>query len=127
LLRAVKDTLLLQFAQYIGDCLDGDPDRTVTRCAGIYRAVAANPIAPETAFTAELEQRWRQEIELLSRSTPATADLQRCHKLLATNGKTRFCTDECRFATLQIEKQVQEPGDIAVKQRRYRRREKQAE
>jgi hypothetical protein len=127
LLRAVKDTLLIQFAEYVGDRLDGTSTYVVTRCEGLQRATAGNHVACEAVYPQELEQQWRQEIPLLRHITPATAELVRCSNLLASNGKSRFCTDECRFATFQLEKQVQEPGDIAVKQRRNRRREKQAE
>jgi hypothetical protein len=128
LLRAVKDSLLIQFAEYVGNALDGTADKVVSRCEGLKRKTTLRALPPEATCGEEGEQRWREELPLLRRNTPATADLERCPNLFAGTSKTKFCSDTCRFATFQISKQVEEPGYLAAKQRRYRRRqEKQAE
>jgi hypothetical protein len=126
LLRAVKDSLLVQFAEYVGDTLDGTASHVVSRCEGTYRRSTVDTCV-SSGYTPEMDATWRDEIPLLARSTPATVDIERCTNLFAGNPKTRFCGDACRFATLQIAKSVQEPGDLTAKQRRRRRAEKQAE
>lgn len=76
LLRAIKDTLLVQFAEYIGDVLD----------------------APEQAnvFTCEA-----------------------CSLLFVAKSKGRFCSDACRFDTIQLPTQVEK-----MPKRRLRRQNK---
>src|SRR6185437_3217033 len=128
LLRAVKDTLLIQFAQYVGDTLDGEASPTVSRCEGLIRTTAEIVLAVDAHYPEEMERRWREEIAALSGQAPGVPDIQRCHNLCTGNGKTHFCSDACRFATQQLAQQVTTPGDLNAKQqRRYRRRQKQAE
>lgn len=127
LLRAVKDTLLIQFAEFIGDALDGTSSRTVMRCEGLHRELPGS--IPEAAsFNAETEQRWRDELPVIKRASASGIDLHRCVNLYVAAPKTKFCSDTCRFATFQTAKQIEQPTYTADKQRRYRRRaEKQAE
>lgn len=128
LLRAVKDTLLVQFAEYVGDTLDGTGLPVASRCEGMVRTKDARPLSKDAAYCQEMEQRFRQEIPAIERHDTAEGGLERCPNIYLGNGKTRFCSDTCRFATLQIAKQSEEPATLSAKQqRRFRRREKQAE
>jgi hypothetical protein len=70
-----------------------------------------------------LEKYWRDEIALLAAGSKNTEGWQRCANLFPAAGKSRFCSDSCRFATFQLVKQVEDSGDLGQKQRRYRRRQ----
>lgn len=122
LLRAVKDTLLIQFAEFVGDQLDS-PTQLVSRCEGIHREAAQKPVTGAAAYAADVETRWRSEITVLAGETENVADVHRCSNLLLAGPKVRFCSDSCRFATYQLAKSVEEPSYLADKQRRYRRRQ----
>jgi hypothetical protein len=75
LLRAIKDTLLVQFAEYIGDVLDAPEQANVFHC-------------------------------------------EACSMLFIGQNKAKFCSEACRFETLQSLNQVEN----LPKSRRYRRR-----
>jgi hypothetical protein len=125
LLRALKDTLLVRFAEYVGDCLDCDAPHLVSRCQGVYRLSDSAPAwSADTEYPSQIEQRFRDEIPLLSGS--ATGDLQRCAHLFFGDQKTRYCSDACRFSASQIAKELGIPDLRAVKPRSFRRAEKQA-
>jgi hypothetical protein len=188
LLRAVKDTLLIQFAEFIGSSLDFGQCQ-VSRCEGFYDAkvccelsgngnghtgnghtgngngnghtgngnghtgngndhtgngnghngngapaeklfaskfhkdAASNAIAPISSV--ESEERWRNELPLLA-AYRGPQDLRRCANLFAASGKTRFCSDACRFATFQLAKQM-DVSTPASKSRRVKRRQEKQE
>ena len=122
LLRAVKDTLLVQFAEFVGEQLDS-PNQLISRCEGIHRESSQKPVVGPAAYAADVESRWRSEIAVLSTASDSAADVHRCSNLLHAGPKVRFCSDSCRFATYQLAKSVQEPSYLADKQRRYRRRQ----
>lgn len=125
LLRALKDSLLVQFAEYVGDTLDSESKGSVLRCEGLHKRNAGRPIAPAATYSAEVEDQWRDEVMTHVHVSPEEADdIERCAYLFIGAPKSRFCSDACRFATFQITKQVQEPDYLAAKQRRYRRRNK---
>jgi hypothetical protein len=125
LLRAVKDSLLIQFAEYLGDTLDETATYHVGRCEGLHRHLTPPTVPKEAAYTEEMEQAFRNEVPLLARQTPATSDLYRCINMFSGPAKSRYCSDSCRFATSQTAKQTEEVGDLSVKQRRFRRRQSQ--
>lgn len=126
LLRAVKDTLLVQFADFLGDCLDA-AQCAVSRCEGVYRITDRGFVAAPACYSGEMEERWRKEIRLSADSNGSTHELQRCANLFVGNGKMRFCSDACRFATFQIEKRSSETNNVVDKPRRYRRRQELAQ
>lgn len=127
LLRAVKDTMLVQFAEYVGDALDGTSVRSIMRCEGLHRELPG--CIPEAArYSNEIEERWLAELPAIRRAGETGVDLHRCVNLYAGSAKSQFCSDTCRFATFQLEKQLGQPTYVADKPRRYRRRQgKQAE
>lgn len=108
--------LLVGFAQFVADCERGGPG--LCRCQGVFRdARMAGTALPD------YETDYRKEIELLQEQhligDPA---IQRCADFFVGRSKARFCSDNCRFITFQISKQLKEPGYLAEKQRRYRNR-----
>ena len=120
LLRAVKDTLIIQFAEFVGESLDSEAC-LVNRCEGIYRGKMEFGTAEEEAA----EARWRAELRVFTETVTYTfSDLHRCANLFTGSSKTRFCADTCRFATLQLSKILLEPAyqPDQDKQRRFRRR-----
>jgi hypothetical protein len=122
LLRALKDTLLIQFAEYVGDTLDSESAGNVMRCEGLHKKSTGRPIAEVAAYPEQVESQWRDELSVVLIDEADEEEVQRCSYLFIGNPKGRYCSDACRFATLQITKQVQEPEYLVEKQRRYRRR-----
>lgn len=125
LLRSLKDTLLIRFAEYIGDHMDGTAPRVVSRCEGIYRQSRIDQSASEATYSSEMEDRFRAEIPMLSQPG-AAPDLHRCPNLFSGNIKTRYCSDECRFVTAQLAKELDVADLLDAKPRRFRRSAKQA-
>ncbi len=125
LLRAFKETLLVQFAEYIGETLDSKSHGMVGRCEGLQPTSVLQPIAEIAKHAPELEEQWRSELMATVPEAEA-AEISRCATLVIVTGgqKSRFCSDACRFATVQIIKQSPEPELLAVKQRRYHRQSK---
>jgi len=124
LLRSLKETLILQFAAFAGEALDRKAENAVARCEGIYREGTATHLSPVPSFPAEIELRWRREIPILSESgLELSPEILRCADFFLARGKGRFCSDECRFRTFQLTKQLADPGYLAAKQRRYRQRQ----
>lgn len=125
LLRACKETLLLQFAEYIGETLDSESAGNIGRCEGLENSAATPAVAEVAQYSPELEEQWRAEL-MSAVSAAEAADLVRCANLVLVTGsqKSRYCSDACRFATMQVSKQAPEPEVIAVKPRRYRRQSK---
>ena len=119
LLRAVKDTLLVQFAEYVGEQLDSESE-LVTRCYGIHRQAGFKPVAAAAVYPDEVEQSWLYEIAVLEQAQTNVSDVRRCTVFFAAAPKAKFCSDACRFAAFQIAKSVQEPSYLAEKQRRFR-------
>lgn len=120
LLEALRRTLLLQFAQFVGGVADGGADETprIDRCRGLYRDDSS--VAEQAAFPQNIEKKWREEIELLVQYDSAALDVERCEYFFPRTPKGRFCSDSCRFSTFQITKQLEEPNYLAEKQKRYR-------
>jgi hypothetical protein len=122
LLQALRLTLLLQFAQFLGDTIDGviGGSLRIDRCLGLYRDDL--PLPQSAAFPVGVEKQWREEIDVLQ--VPDAKDVQRCEYFFPKTSKARFCSDSCRFSTFQIMKQLQEPNYLANKQKRYRAKTK---
>lgn len=126
ILKAVCDTLLMQFAAFLSEALESDSSPKIVRCEGLFREGAADR-KRLGALPAQRESAWRAEISLIHEAEPQVAnEIQRCEDLFVLSSKAKFCSDACRFATFQITKQLKEPGYMKEKQRRYRnRKEKQ--
>ncbi len=119
-LEALRLTLLLQFAEFVGSSLDADDAEMlrVDRCRGLYRAEMALPAA--AVYPPAVESQWRKEIEVFQENEISADDVLRCEYFFLKTAKARFCSDACRFSTFQIMKQLQQPGYLATKQKRYR-------
>jgi hypothetical protein len=122
-LRCIEHTLLLQFAEFVGTCLDDPDENRIARCEGLYRESRSRHLAPVPSFPADIELRWRKELPVLAESgLESDPEIKRCADFFVVKAKGRFCSDECRFRTFQIAKQLKEPGYLAEKQKRYRQR-----
>lgn len=122
LLRAIKDTLLIQFAEYVGDTLDCGSNGTVLRCEGLHRRDTGPDVARGAQFPDEIEKQWRDELSL-GPVNEQPDDVLRCAYFFVAAPKSRYCSDACRFATLQITKQTEEAELLPeIKPRRYRRK-----
>ena len=125
LLRAVKDTLLVQFAEYICEALENPEQANVFRCEGLHkRSTVARPIAPAALYPEEVEEQWHDQLSFTLIADEDEAEIERCSYLFIGQPKAKFCSDACRFATLQLTKKVEEPEYLPTKSRRYRRRNK---
>lgn len=126
-IEALKQTLLLQFAQFLGAALDNS-ETTIARCEGLYRTPKAEQShAIQSPSINDKELRWRREIPLLvENDLDSTNEILRCEDFFVPTPKARFCSDACRFATFQIAKQIESPHYLSQKQKRYRERQEQS-
>lgn len=121
LLEALENTLICQFAFFLSE----DQPAGVFRCEGLYREAGATALAPVACLPDDLELLWRKEIPLLANSGLAdSAQILRCADIFPGNVKARFCSNECRFRTFQLSKQLSDPAYLAAKQKRYRQKQK---
>ncbi|HEY9788628.1 MAG TPA: hypothetical protein V6D17_24790 [Candidatus Obscuribacterales bacterium] len=126
ILRSIRDTLIVQCAQFLGDSIQSGSQLSVARCEGLVKQ-GAYPEARVSALKPEMEAKWLSEIELLKEvQTHAAKGIQRCEDFFVATSKAKFCSDACRFNTFQIGKQLREPDYLAQKQKRYRSRKKQS-
>lgn len=122
-LKAIGDTVLIQFCAYVGEVLAGRP-LDVARCEGLFRDQKMKTISPALGADTEPEVEWRCEIPILvEEGLQSSADVHRCADFFA-GGKGKFCSDACRFTTFQLMKQLKDPEYLAEKQRRYRAKKK---
>lgn len=119
LLRAVKDTLLIQFAEFVGTVLDDDGSMPLVRCQGLYTADTVRQVAAAAIYPADTEMRWREEIPMLAREE--SAPVMRCNDFISVSSKEKYCSDACKFTTMQIAKQSQD-APYSGEKRRYRKR-----
>ncbi|SRR5579875_505785 len=125
LIACIGQTLLLEFARFLGEQLDSPQTAKIARCEGLYREAGANRISPCPDFPADIELKWRREIPaLVEAGLDSSPDLLRCADFFVARARGKFCSDECRFRTFQIAKQLADPGYLAEKQKRYRQRRK---
>lgn len=123
-LEALRKTLLLQFAVFIGESIDsGDRGERVLRCNGLYRDVPGH-VPEDVEYPEQFEERWRAEVEALARHGVTADGITRCTDFYEYSPKARFCSDKCRFSTFQILKQLDDPNYLADKQKRYRQKKK---
>lgn len=117
-LAAVAGAIMVDFAKFVADFVAGGPG--LSRCEGVFRDQRG-----EDLQLTEFEEQYRDEIDLL-KDAQASEDpsLQRCADFFVGRRKARFCSDTCRFMTFRISKQLNEPGYLADKQRRYRNRKR---
>lgn len=121
LLLSLKDTLVHQCAQFVGEVLSAGEKSNVCRCEGLYRDQKIASVSFLRSIPEEEELRWRREIAVLvEKELESEAQIQRCADLFVGNSRSRFCSDACRFSTFQIIKQLKDPDYLAEKQRRYR-------
>lgn len=122
LLKAMEETILLQFASFLSEFLS-EENQYLNRCEGLYkekRSFDDESLAPEM----ETEKRWRKEIPILVEcKLLASTDIHRCGDFFIGKAQARFCSEACRFRTFQLSKQLTDPDYLADKQRRYRQRQ----
>lgn len=120
LLKAMEETILVQFAAFLSDFLSDEGETSLNRCAGLYkeqRSFDGESLAPPM----DTEKRWRKEIPILIEcKLLSSPDIHRCGDFFIGKAKARFCSEACRFRTFQLNKQLTEPDYLADKQRRYR-------
>ncbi len=124
LLRCVGDTMVLQFAQFLSECVQSK-QILVGRCEGLFKTATLEDRDGVSQYPHEVELCWREEIPVLVESK-LTDDfaIQRCADFFLVTPKGRFCSDSCRFTTFQITKQLKDPNYLAEKQKRYRQGKK---
>lgn len=126
-LIALKQTLVLQFAQFVAEALSNTSSPGVARCEGLYRESGSTDISPAGSLPPDLELLWRKEIAALTDAgLESSLEVLRCADYFPARAKGRFCSDECRFRTFQLKKQLSEPGYLAAKQKRYRAKQDKA-
>ncbi len=126
-LIALKQTLVLQFAQFVAEALNNTSSPAVARCEGLYREGGSTDISPARSLPPEIELLWRKEIAALTEAgLESSPEVLRCADYFPARAKGRFCSDECRFRTFQLTKQLSEPGYLAAKQKRYRAKQDRA-
>jgi hypothetical protein len=124
ILMALKQTFIVQFASFVGETIEHSSGSPIARCEGIYREGSATHLSPVQSFPEDIELRWRKEIQVLSDAgLEKSPEIQRCADFFLPRTKGRFCSDECRFRTFQLTKQLADPGYLAAKQKRYRNRQ----
>jgi hypothetical protein len=121
ILNAITNTLLLQFAQFIGGANQNNQIPQICRCQGIVRQFGNAESVENQSSLSKNELRWRQELDLLNEhALTQSPTIERCADFFITSGKARFCSDACRFATFQFSKHLESPEYHAEKQKRYR-------
>jgi len=121
LLKAVGQTLLIQFAQFVDRALNDDQAPPIARCEGLYRDSAYSKLSMVRSIPDDSEKKWRAEIEILRQNDLMnTTTVQRCADIFVAGPKARFCSDACRFTTFQLAKQLKDPRYQADKQKKYR-------
>lgn len=120
-LIALKQTLVLQFAQFVAEALNNIDSPAIARCEGLYREVNSTDLSPARSLPPETELLWRKEIAALTEAgLESSPEVLRCADYFPVRAKGRFCSDECRFRTFQLTKQLSDPGYLAAKQKKYR-------
>lgn len=115
-LICLRHSLLLQFANFLAQCMEGQA--AVSRCEGLYKERYLPQSPAGRLFDSLMEKRWRQEIAQLE--AVKDDEMQRCADIFISRPKARFCSETCRFRTFQLLKQAEDPEYLAAKQRRYR-------
>jgi len=119
LLKAMEETILVQFASFVSEFLARE-DATLNRCEGLFKEHKSfddESLAPPM----ETEKRWRKEIPILIEcKLLSSPDIHRCGDFFIGKAKARFCSEACRFRTFQLNKQLTDPDYLKDKQRRYR-------
>lgn len=123
-LLSLKETLIVQFAIFMADSLSNSDNPAVARCEGLYREGNSTHLSPGQSLPPDIELLWRREIPALTNSgLESSPEVLRCADYFPARAKGRFCSDECRFRTFQLTKQLSDPGYLAAKQKRYRARQ----
>jgi hypothetical protein len=115
----IIETLLFQFAVFLGDTMDGAATYRVGRCEALCRS---KTVADCTAFYRKfrsLEESWKEEI---AHDLANTDEIERCADFFVATHGGKFCSDACRFNSFALRKQLENPDYQAEKQRRYRSR-----
>lgn len=115
------DTLLLQFAIFLGDTLDGHSPYTVSRCEAICRKKSVADCQRFYEKFRSLEDSWKAEV---SSDLKNNDEVERCADFFQASPGAKFCSDACRFNSFALRKQMSSPSYQAEKQRRYRLRQK---
>ena len=121
LLKALTETMLLQFADFIARAVAEEKAPSIARCEGLFKENSNAKLSTVRSISDESERQWRKEIEVLCQNdltdTPA---IQRCADIFIAGPKAKFCSDACRFATFQLLKQLKDSRYHADKQKKYR-------
>jgi len=121
LLRALTQTLLLQFAEFVAGALGDEQAPSIARCEGLFRESGHPTLSMVHSIPEASERKWREELEFLKQNDlTTTAAVQRCADIFIAGPKARFCSDACRFTTFQLVKQLKDPRYHADKQKKYR-------
>jgi hypothetical protein len=113
------DTLLFQFAIFLGQTIDGAAPYMVSRCEAICRKKSVEDCTAFYQKFRSLEQSWKSEV---THEMDNADEIERCADFFVSNHGGRFCSDSCRFNSFALRKQLQDPAYQAEKQRRYRSR-----
>lgn len=119
-LSRLSGALLAEFSAFAASQLGAIDEGTskLSRCEGVYRDERY-----DSSSLSRYERIFRGEIPVLYENElledPA---IQRCYDFFVGRPKARYCSDACRFNTFQITKQYKDPGYLAEKQRRYRKK-----
>jgi len=113
------DTVLFQFAIFLGDTMDGAAPYKVSRCEAICRKKAVEDCTAFYQKFRSLEESWKHEV---TQQMENLDEVERCADFFVSSHGGRFCSDSCRFNSFALRKQLQDPGYQAEKQRRYRSR-----
>ncbi|MDR3613567.1 MAG: hypothetical protein P4L53_08370 [Candidatus Obscuribacterales bacterium] len=120
-LQRILDSVLFQFACFLGETIDSETPYTVARCEAIYKTTSLKDCKSFYKKFRSLENSWKEEI---LDDSPMAPDLERCADFFISAPGTKFCTDICRFNSFAVRKQIEIPSYQAEKQRRYRERQK---
>jgi hypothetical protein len=123
-LQQILDSVIFQFAYFLGETVDGETPYTVERCEALYRKQNLQESTNFYKKFRSLENSWREEV---LDDSPIALEFERCADFFISSAgtkSTKFCSDICRFNSFAVRKEIEVPGYQAEKQRRYRERQK---
>jgi hypothetical protein len=118
-LNNLIDTLLFQFAVFLGQTMDGAATYKVSRCEAICRKKAVEDCTAFYQKFRTLEESWKHEV---TQQMANLDEVERCADFFVSSHGGKFCSHSCRFNSFALRKQMQDPTYQAEKQKRYRSR-----
>ncbi len=116
-------TLVFQFADFLGQTIDGQAPYAVNRCEAICKKRAVEDCRQFYEKFRSLEDSWKSEI-VSDLEGQGLEEVERCADFFLAAAGAKFCSDSCRFNSFALRKQLKTPSYQAEKQRRYRERQK---